>query len=341
MKTLQTMIANDIDATDGKTKYDTQVKKVLANKIILAWILKYTVKEFFQFTISDIEKCIEGKPEVAVVPMEAGLTNTEIITGSHTEDAIPNEGKITYDIRFYVILPDGEQTKIIINLEAQKDSEPGYDLVTRAVFYCARLLSAQLGKEFTNKTEDNVKYDGIKKVYSIWICMDSRNNAKDSIVEYHIQPNVLYGNPTKTSRYDLLSAVMINLGGDELISENRLVNMLTTLLSSELDKEKKKKKLQEEFEIPMSVEFEQEVEEMCNLSSYVEEKGRAEGREEGRVEGREEGKKEGELNIIILYNWLKESGREADAEAVMKPENEELRSALYIEYDKVKMIHGS
>ena len=100
--------------------------------------------------------------------------------------------------------------------------------------------------------------------------------------------------------------------------------LLTSLLSSELDKGKKKKKLQEEFEIPMSVEFEQEVEEMCNLSSYVEEKGR------------EEGKKEGELNIIILYNWLKESGREADAEAVMKPENEELRSALCIEYDKVK-----
>ena len=113
---------------------------------------------------------------------------------------------------------------------------------------------------------------------------------------------------------------MINLGGDELVSENKLVNMLTTLLSSSLDKEKKKKKLQEEFEIPMSIEFEQEVEDMCNLSGYVEEKGRAEG----------------ELNIIALYNWLKENGRDGDAEAVMKPENEDLRSALYKEYDEVK-----
>lgn len=214
MKSLQTTVANDIDATDGKTKYDTQVKKVLANKIILAWILKYTVKEFSEYSISDIEKCIEGTPEIALVPIEAGLTNAEKITGLNTEDAILNEGKVTFDIRFYVILPNGEHTKIIINVEAQKDSEPGYDLVTRAVFYCARLLSAQLGQEFTNKTSDKIKYDGIKKVYSIWICMDSRNNAKDSIVEYHIQPNVLYGNPTKTFRYDLLSAVMINLGGD-------------------------------------------------------------------------------------------------------------------------------
>ena len=320
MKSIDTSLANDIDATDGKSKYDAQVKKVLANKVILAWILKYTVKEFFEFSISDIEKCIEGTPEVAKVPVDAGLSNMESIEGLNTEDAVPNEGKITYDIKFYVILPNGEHTKIIINIEAQKDSEPGYDLVTRAVFYCARLLSAQLGKEFTNKTADSVKYDGIKKVYSIWICMDSRKNAKDSIVEYHMQPNVLYGNPTKISRYDLLSAVMINLGGHELVSQNKLVNMLTTLLSSSLDKEKKKKKLQEEFEMPMSIEFEQEVEDMCNLSGYVEEKGRAEG----------------EWNIIALYNWLKENGRDGDAEAVMKPENEELRSVLYKEYDEVK-----
>ena len=113
----------------------------------------------------------------------------------------------------------------------------------------------------------------------------------------------------------------------QMVSEHRLVNMLTTLLSSSLDKEKKKKKLQEEFELPMSVEFEQEVEDMCNLSGYVEEKGRSEGRAEGRAEG--------ELNIIVLYNWLRESGRDADAEAVMIPENVELRSVLYKEYDAV------
>lgn len=219
-----------------------------------------------------------------------------------------------------------KHTKIIINIEAQKDNKPGYDLVTRAVFYCARLLSAQLDKEFTNKTSDKVKYDGVKKVYSIWICMDSHKSAKDSIVEYHMQPNILYGNSTKLTRYDLLSAVMIYLGGDELVSENKLINMLTTLLSDNLDKEKKK--LEEDFELPMTIEFEQEVEEMCNLSAYVEEKGIQKGRCEGR--------REGEFNIIFLYNWLKENGRETDAEAIMKPENKTLRADLYAEYNKAQ-----
>lgn len=38
MKLFKTPLANDIDAADEKIKYDAQVKKVLANKSILAWI---------------------------------------------------------------------------------------------------------------------------------------------------------------------------------------------------------------------------------------------------------------------------------------------------------------
>ena len=49
-----------------------------------------------------------------------------------------------------------------MNVEAQKDYHPGYDLVTRGIFYVARMISAQMDVEFT--ADD---YDGIKKVYSI------------------------------------------------------------------------------------------------------------------------------------------------------------------------------
>lgn len=105
------------------------------------------MKEFATVDIFDIEKCIEGSIEVGTVPIEPGLTNLGTITGSTTENAVPNEGKVTFDIRFFVILPDGNRTKVIINVEAQKDNSPGYDIVTRAIFYCARLLSAQLDQE--------------------------------------------------------------------------------------------------------------------------------------------------------------------------------------------------
>ena len=328
MKLFQTPLANDIDATDGKTKYDAQVKKVLANKVILSWILKYTMKEFEKMDISDIEKCINGDIEVATVALEPGLTNISAITGEANEDAIPNEGKVTFDFRFHVILPDGNYTKIIINVEAQKDSAPGYDIVTRAIFYCARLISSQLECEFTNKTEDKQKYDGVKKVYSIWICMDSRAHTKDSIVEYHIVPNILFDGQEKrvmkAHRYDLLSAVMINLGGNSMISENNLVNMLTTLLASDITKEEKKQKLHDDYHIPMTIEFEEEVDEMCNLSGYVERQGEIRGEIRGETKGKE--------NLIKLFTWLQENHRADEANEIMKLENEDLRSKLWIEY---------
>lgn len=124
------------------------------------------MKEFEQMDIVDIANCMEGEIQIASIPMEPGFINTDVITGQTNENAISNEGKITFEFRFFVILPDGEHTKVIINVEAQKDSEPGCDIVTRAIFHCARLLSSQLDQEFTNKTTDKRKYDN-----KIWVAM--------------------------------------------------------------------------------------------------------------------------------------------------------------------------
>ena len=38
-------LAGDIALAEGKSQYDTYCKRILANKIILAWILKYVAEE--------------------------------------------------------------------------------------------------------------------------------------------------------------------------------------------------------------------------------------------------------------------------------------------------------
>lgn len=38
-------LAGDIALANGKSQYDTYCKRILANKIILAWILKYVAEE--------------------------------------------------------------------------------------------------------------------------------------------------------------------------------------------------------------------------------------------------------------------------------------------------------
>ena len=226
---MKTQISDAIDVAAKKARLDAQIKKILANKKILSWIVKYTTKEFADMDLDMIESCIEGEPEVALIPVYPGKTNMENITGLSTDDKVPNEGEVTYDIRFYIIFPGEEPVKIIINLEAQNGYYPGYDLVTRGVFYCARLLSAQLGVEFNKNTNDPQKYDNIKKVYSIWICMDTPNYVANTITEYHMTQDLHYGNFSGKARYDLLSVVMICLNDAKDEEENELIKMLNTL----------------------------------------------------------------------------------------------------------------
>uniref|UniRef100_UPI0040566BB7 hypothetical protein n=1 Tax=Acetatifactor sp. TaxID=1872090 RepID=UPI0040566BB7 len=97
---VNTNISNVIDGNEDKSKYDTEVKKILSDKTILAWIMQYSVREFAEYTIEEIRGCIEGEPEIATQRMMPGHTPEEI-TGLNTECSVPGEGTITYDIRFF------------------------------------------------------------------------------------------------------------------------------------------------------------------------------------------------------------------------------------------------
>lgn len=55
-------------------------------------------------------------------------------------------------------------------------------IVKRNLYYCCRLVSSQYGTEFTNS-----HYEKIKKVYSIFICMNPPNYRKNTINQYSIQ----------------------------------------------------------------------------------------------------------------------------------------------------------
>ena len=295
-----TALASDIEKENLFIQYDKSIKKVLANKHILARILKFTVSELSTLSLQQIESCIDSNSVMlGQTFVEPGLSNPKIIS-KQLEDDISGEGRIVYDLRFVVNLPDGEKTKIIINVEAQRKSNPGYSIVNRGIFYAARLLSAQLNTEFTNNGSDSAQYDNMKKVYSIWICMDCPEDKKDSIVSYSLKPEILYQGNNRLNidyTYDYVGVVVVHLSGNPECSQNQLIGMLDTLLS-EMDVKAKKQKLQEEFQLPMTVEIDQEVSDMCNLSLGLWEKAATEGRMQGVREGRLEGRLEGKLDSL-------------------------------------------
>lgn len=276
---METSIAHGIDMIGKKAAYDTNVKRLLAEKIILAHILLGTVPEFAGMESEEIVPLIEGELDIEEISTYPGETNLSGITGLGNENAVFNVGKVVFDIYFSVRAPkDNRFIKMIIDVEAQKKYYPGYDLVTRGLFYAARMLSAQMDTEFTAGN-----YDDIKKVYSIWICMDCPNYAKNTITRYGITQENLLGNfPKDKTRYDLLETVMVCLS-DDIASEDglRLHRLLGILLSSKLNVSEKKNILEEEYNIPMTKNMERMTVEMCNLSDLIEERGIQQGERQG------------------------------------------------------------
>lgn len=170
---------------DSRVQYDEAAKRLLAQKSLLALILKYTTEEFQEMTEEEIEECIEGVPEISSIsvdpeehmpwtepacePGNSGgkaaeqLEHPREIQGLSNESVIAGEGKVTYDIRFVVYRPGKiQKIKLMINIEAQKKWNPGYEIVTRGIFYCARMISGQKHTEFEHSdqylTQNSVKY---------------------------------------------------------------------------------------------------------------------------------------------------------------------------------------
>ena len=88
--------------------------------------------------------------------MDAGLSNLGRVNVSNTEDNIPGEGKIFFDIRFSAYHGETDM-KFLVNLEAQRSSDPGklgYHLENRILFYLARMISAQKQTEFFHSDYD-------------------------------------------------------------------------------------------------------------------------------------------------------------------------------------------
>ena len=281
MTEIRTSLSRDLEIANLKAQYDHNVKNILSNKIILAWILKYAVNEFVDEPVEKIMGLIEGEPVIAAVPIYSSQSNIlSKIIGVNTEDKVPNEGVVTYNIKFVVYTPSGERTKLIINIEAQKEFYTKYDLVTRGVFYGARMLSAQMDIEF--KGDD---YDSIKKVYSIWICMNSPKYAQNTITSYKMFQNKIYGNYLGKARFDIIEVIMVCLGKSEDKNGSQLIDMLNILLSDKLSVEDNKRTLSDKFAISSTVKLDKEMRLMCNLSDLVEERGIERGIERGKNYG--------------------------------------------------------
>ncbi len=149
----------------------------------------------------------------------------------------------------------------------------------------SRLVSSQKERDFENSS-----YGDIKRVYSIWVCMNMDENCMNHI---HLTNDNVLGSYEWKGKMDLLNIVMIGLaeelpGHDERYELHRL---LGTLLSQELTIDEKLNIIGNEYDILIEESLRKDVSVMCNLSQGIEDKGIAIGKAAAEAE-----------IIITMYN---------------------------------------
>lgn len=313
---LQSVVAQTIDTAGQEAQYDACVKRLLSEKIILAWILKECVDEFKPYSVKKImEDCIVGEPKISAVAVDqdepdrtedggyAGETAGARITGTNTEDNSVREGRVYYDIRFAAVVPGTkEPVQLIINVEAQKSDKTSYPLIKRAIYYGSRMISAQKNTVFVNS-----RYEKIRKVYSIWIQMNAGKEKANTITEYSImERNIVGAYKEKESSYDLMTVIMIGLG-DAQAADSPVLRLLDVLLSAETEPDTKKAILERDFDIPMTSVMNEEANIMCNLGEGIREQAYAQAYEQATAAAR----LQAVLNLMKSLNLSVEEAIEA------------------------------
>lgn len=121
------------------------------------------------------------------------------------------------------------------------------------------MISSQKEKEFHNDY-----YNGLKKVYSIWICMDVQNYRADSIQHYHLVEDIVHGNfSDDTKNYDLISIIILNLGKNK--TSHVLLNLLHLIFMDLKPSAEKEIILRNDYDLKITNNMREEMNKMGGL----------------------------------------------------------------------------
>jgi len=122
---------------------------------------------------------------------------------------------------------------ILVNIEAQKDEPTSYYIQNRAVFYACRMVSSQKERDFTG-----MNYNDIKKVYTIWICMNQKENSLNYL---HLTNEKLMGKTAIEKAGDLIHIILLGLAKNlpPYTEKNKLHRLLGALFTNELTADEK------------------------------------------------------------------------------------------------------
>ena len=255
-----------IDDIERRNNLDQNFKSIIHRASILAWILKSCIDDLKDKDIEEIKKCLDIGAD--------GIW----VNGKESESTSSDNGPIFLDNVFEVRLSDSEPITVIVGIEGQNESNPGYPIGKRAEYYVSRMISDQRGSVF--KGSD---YGSLRKTYSIWIMMDPLKGNRNSMVKYRMTPVRIIGSPEHVEELCTSNVVFINLGGEYTDIPDE-VGFAATLFSSAITEEQRRGILKEKYKIPAGEYPSKELNEMGFIYEDTKSRFLREGRAEERIQ---------------------------------------------------------
>ena len=149
----ETYLAHTITQTDYEARYDRAAKKLLANKLVLAHILKDCVKEYQACNIMDIaQKYIEGEPEVGTTGVNMDDSN------SHEQPDIKPETMATQSAEVQAVNAQAINAQAM-NTQAMKVQAMNAQAMNTQAMNAQVTKVQGMGNEDISQNEGTVYYD--------------------------------------------------------------------------------------------------------------------------------------------------------------------------------------
>lgn len=275
-----------------KIMLDQNCKLMISHEEMLSRIIKEFVEEAKHLSIEEIIKIVQDEHRFQRL---------------NNENTIPGYGTGRFDFFGCIDLPQLDHTinRIYLNVEIQNDAYPKYSLITRGDAYLSRIQTTQWGKEYNDQN-----YDGMKKVYLIWILPQAakKRDGQVSICKTDEEKQL-----EKVETYDKREQIVIYLDKEHDTNKkyqeyDEVLTPLVVLLNNILDYQGKIR-IMKEYGFK---EIEKEVREVCDYANILEKEYLNKGIGIGVEKGIEQGTQNERIkNIRKLMIKLKMSFKEA------------------------------
>ena len=275
-----------------KIMLDQNCKLMISHEEMLSRIIKEFVEEAKHLSIEEIIKIVQDEHRFQRL---------------NNENTISGYGTVRFDFFGCIDLPQLDHTinRIYLNVEIQNDAYPKYSLITRGDAYLSRIQTTQWGKEYNDQN-----YDGMKKVYLIWILPQAakKRDGQVSICKTDEEKQL-----EKVETYDKREQIVIYLDKEHDTNKkyqeyDEVLTPLVVFFNNILDYQGKIR-IMKEYGFK---EIEKEVREVCDYANILEKEYLNKGIGIGVEKGIEQGTQNERIkNIRKLMIKLKMSFKEA------------------------------